>query len=227
MMLKKNKSTKSEPHAWESDRAEMDRMYGNLALRCRQWMTAALASMGASMVLAVGIVTLAMTDKDSPYVVEVDRFGEIRAVGDIAVQEVPERARRATLYRTIKHMREIPSDARILSARHETALAHMSDTAAEIFAEDRASSADALNEMLQRGRTRYVTELKSLLPFPDRANMYRVTWSESGAGEADLLYEGFFQIRDGIQPTPAQALHNPLGIFIVNYSISTLTTNEE
>lgn len=205
----------------------MDRMYADLALRCRQWMTAALAAMAASIVLAGGIVILAVTDKDSPYVVEVDRFGEIRAVGDISVQDVPERARRATLFRTIKHMREIPSDARILSARHETALAHMSDNAAEVFAEDLATSADALNEMLQRRRTRYVTELKSLLPFPDRPNMYRVTWSESGGGETDLSYEGFFQIQDGIQPTPAQALHNPLGIFIANYSISTLTTDEE
>ena len=225
-MRKKENQPPTEPHAWENGREQMDRMYGDLALRCRQWMTAALAAMAASTVLAVGIATLAVTDKDSPYVVEVDRFGEIRAVGDIAVQKVPERARRATLFRTIKHMREIPSDARILSARHETALAHMSDNAAEVFAENLAASADALNEMLQRGRTRYVTELKSLLPFPDRPNMYRVTWAETGGG-ADQSYEGFFQIQDGIQPTPQQALHNPLGIFIANYSISTLTTDEE
>ncbi|MYJ57104.1 MAG: hypothetical protein F4096_11850, partial [Rhodothermaceae bacterium] len=160
-MPKKKNQAEQESHAWEKGRAQMDRMYADLALRCRQWMTAALAAMAASIVLAGGIVILAVTDKDSPYVVEVDRFGEIRAVGDISVQDVPERARRATLFRTIKHMREIPSDARILSARHETALAHMSDNAAEVFAEDLATSADALNEMRQRSRTRYVTELKS------------------------------------------------------------------
>ena len=179
------------------------------------------------MVLAVGIVTLAVTDKDSPWIVELDRFGEIRVVGDISVQKVPERARRAVLYRTIRYIREIPSDSRILNARHETALAHMSAAAAETFRADLATSADALNEMLQRGQTRYIAEIKSLLPFPDQPNMYRVTWSETGGPKPDLSYEAFFQIQDGIEPTTSQAVHNPLGIFIVNYSISTLTTDEE
>ena len=226
-MPKGSKQSEDKPHPWEQGRANMDRMFGDLALRSRQWMTMALAAIGAAMVLSVGIVTMAVTDKDSPYVIEIDKFGEIRTVGDIAVQEVPERARRAVLYRTIKHIREIPSDARILNTRHEIALAHMSDAAAQTFAADISASADALNEMLQQRRTRYVSEIKSLLPFPDNPNMYLVTWSESGRGDEDLSYEGFFQIQDGISPTPEQALHNPLGIFIVNYSISTLTTNEE
>ena len=214
---------KQTQHPWVEGRAEMDRMYGDLALRARQWMIAALVSMTVSIVLAVGMVTLVTTDRNVPYIVELDQLGELRVVGEIATQEVPERARRATLHRVVTHMRQIPTDARILRAQHSQARAHMTGEAAMRFNSDLRSSGDQLNRMLSQGAQRYVREIKSLLPYPGEPGLYRVTWTEESKGMgtgAPVSYEGHFHIQDNVTLAPEQAIHNPLGIFITDYSIT-------
>ena len=53
--MSKPKQSSGSEHAWVEGRAEMDRMFGDLAFRRRQWMTVSLVAITCSIVLAVGM----------------------------------------------------------------------------------------------------------------------------------------------------------------------------
>lgn len=204
----------------------MNRMFGDLAMRRRQWMTAAMVAMSVSIVLAVGMVTLVTTDRNIPWIVEVDELGSLRFSGEVATQEVPERVRIAVLHRVIHHMRQIPRDPKILATQHELALAHLSGNAAAQFTQDLATNRDALQQMLRDGSRRYVSEVSSILPFPGQPGFYRATWVEEtvSSNSQRVTYEGHFNVQVAPAPQPELVLLNPMGVTITDYSITTVST---
>lgn len=217
-----------EVHPHITGRSEMDRMFGDLALRRRQWMLGAVIAGCTSIILAVGMVTLVLTDRNIPWIIEVDSFGQVRFAGEIAMQEAPERVRRAMLYQVIRNIRQVPGDARILNAQHEAALAHMSRDAATQFLTDITANQDRLAQMIRRKQRRFVLEINSVLPFPRQPNLYRVTWIEERTGDAGTetaAYEGHFLVSQA-PPPPELVMLNPLGVFITEYSITPITESE-
>lgn len=222
MPAKKKHKAAEAPLPWEEGNKEMNRMFGDLAFRRRQWMLAALISMTTSIVLAIGMVALVLSDRNVPWIVEVDKLGDIRVAGEVASLEVPETVRVAALYRLVRSMRQIPGDARILEAQHRTAQAHLANDARMDFIRDLQDNSEELSQMLAERQLRYVTGISSVLPFPGQPGLYRVTWTEEYTGRRtdEVSYEGYFQVQPGANPTPEMAILNPLGIFITEYSIS-------
>jgi len=220
-------TTKKSEHAWVQGRAEMDRMFGDLALTRRQWMITALIAMTTSIVLAIGMVTLTLTNRNAPWIVEVDQLGEIRMAGLAADVEIPEQARVATLHRLIINMRQIPGSPHIMAAQHKTVLAHLANEARVTFTRDLQTSAETLSQMLNERQQRYVSGIQSVLPFPGDPDLYRVTWTEEYEGRRteQVSYEGFFKIQESNIPTNELALLNPLGLFITEYTFSTITSD--
>lgn len=218
---------KKSEHAWIQGRAEMDRMFGDLALTRRQWMTTSLIAMSTSVILSIGMVTLVLTDRNVPWIVEVDKLGEIRMAGLAAEVDIPEHARVAVLHRFILNMRQIPGSSRILAAQHKTALAHLANEARSTFTQDLQTSNDVLTQMLSERQQRYVTGIQSVLPFPGNPDLYLVSWTEEYEGRRTdkISYEGFFEIHQGEIPTDELALLNPLGLFITEFTISTITSD--
>lgn len=220
------KKTPKQTHPWIEGQKEMDRMFGDLAFRRRQWMTAALVAMTTSIILAIGMISLVLTDRNVPWIVEVDALGNIRLAGEAAITEIPEHTRVAALQRLIKNMRQLPGDSRILTAQHKAAQAYLANEARLSFAMDLQNNAEALAEMLAKRQRRYVTGIKSVLPFPGQPGLYHVTWTEEyeGPTRSDKVgYEGYFQIQQAEIPTDDLALLNPLGLFITEFTISTIT----
>jgi len=216
----------SDTHPWFHGREEMERMFGDLAMRRRQWMTIAMIAMTVSIVLAVGMVTLVTTDRNVPWIIEVDELGSLRFAGEVATQDVPERVRLAVLHRVIHDMRQIPRDGRLLAVQHEYALAHLAGNAAAEFTRDLADNQDLLQQHLRNGTRRYVKEVSSILPFPGQPGFYRATWVEETVGSATqrTSYEGHFNVQVSPEPRPDQVLLNPMGITITDYSITTVST---
>ena len=87
---------------------------------------------------------------------------------------------------------------------------------------------DALNQereimegMLQRGDTRYVEEITSVLTVPGEEYLYRVAWREQvrmGLDEYEEAYEGHFQLRFHAAEAEDVLYANPLGIYVTDYT---------
>lgn len=215
-------------HPWITGAAEMDRMYGDIAETRRAWMTAAIVSMGCSVVLAAGLVYVTVSYDSAPYLVEVDALGEARLVNEFAAQEVPVRVQQATLRRVLVNMRQVPTDIRILRAQHDIVRAHLSGNAAQTFAEDLSRDTEALADMVAKGQRRYVQAVRSVLPFPRQPGLFRVSWTEEtlgGRGETEA-YEGHFHVVVAAVEDPAILVDNPMGVFITDYSIGLLAETE-
>ena len=219
----------AEEHPWLKGRAEMDRMYLDMAEHRRAWMTAAMVSMAATAVLAAALVYMTVNHSSAPYLVEVDNLGETRVVEQIATQEVPIRVQQTTLRRVLVNLRQVPTDGRLLTAQFDVVQAHLAGSAADTFREDWQMSADELSKMIETGARRYVTSVRSVLPFPQQPGLYRVTWSEETIqqGAKDIKsYEGHFQVAVMRIDDPRVVVENPMGVFITDYSIALLTEDE-
>ena len=210
-----------EGHPYLSARYRFEQLFGDLARGRRSWQSIAFASLLANLVLTAGFVHVASQHKVVPYIVELDDLGEMRAVGRLGVQEIPERAIAATLRQFVHHLRTVPTDARLLNARLQDARVHVHGRAAESLVQEINREREMLERMLQRGDTRYVEEISSVLKVPGGGHLYRVSWREStriGQDSRDEAYEGHFQLRVETGGTEEVVRANPLGIYITDYT---------
>ncbi len=210
-----------EGHPYLSGRYAFERLFGDLARGRHSWQSIAFAAVLANLVLTAGFVHLASQHKVVPYVVELDALGEMRAVGRLSVQEIPERAITATLRQFVHHLRTVPTDARLLNTRLQNAKAHVNGRAAAMLVQELNQERDLLERMLQRGDTRYVEEISSVLKIPGEGHLYRVAWREHarvGQDTREEAFEGHFQLR--IEPDESEEIlrANPLGIYITDYT---------
>lgn len=217
----------SSGHPYLQGRYEFEQVFGDLARRCRTWQVVAMLALILSFVLAAGFVGLARTQKVVPYVVELDRLGETRSVGKLALDEIPERAIVAALRRFIHNARTITTDAHLLNARLNEARTYTMGEALNAFVTTVREESEILQQMLKRGDARYVEEISSILPVPGSQNSYRVTWRErndSKEGGTVSAYEGYFTLRVVPPETEEEVLANPFGIYIVDYAWSRLNS---
>ena len=216
-----------EGHPYLDGRYAFERLFGDLARGRQSWQSVAFVMLLINLVLVAGYVHLASQHKVVPYVVELDALGEMRAVGTLSVREVPEHAVTATLRRFIHNLRTVPTDARLLNVRLQDARAHANGRAAKTLITDLDRDREFLERMLERGDTRYVAEISSVLKVPGEGILYRVSWRELvqiGHDERTSAYEGHFQIR--VQPPEDEESlsANPLGIYIMDYTLAQVST---
>ncbi|MDE2833525.1 MAG: VirB8/TrbF family protein [Bacteroidota bacterium] len=204
-----------------SARYAFERLFGDLARGRRSWQAFALAMLLANLVLTIGFVYVAAQRKVVPYVVELDALGEMRTVGLLGTQEVPERAIMAVLRQFVHNMRTVPTDARLLNIRLQEAKAHARGRAAEMLIRELTQEREQLELMLQRGDTRYVEEISTILKVPGQGQLYRVAWREltrTGTEVMEEAVEGHFQLRIELTEEEAAWRANPLGIYVTDFT---------
>ncbi len=216
-----------EGHPYLDGRYAFERLFGDLARGRRSWQSVAFLALLMNVLLAGGYIHLASQHKVIPYVVELDALGEMRAAGKLSVREVPERAITATLRRFVHNMRTVPTDARLLNIRLQDARAHVHGRAAKTLVADLDRERENLERMLERGDTRYVEEINSILKVPGEGILYRVSWRELvqiGHEERISAFEGHFQVHvEPVEDEDALA-SNPLGIYVMDYALTKITT---
>lgn len=216
-----------EGHSYLEGRYAFERLFGDLARGRRSWQSIAFITLLLNLVLTVGYIHLASQHKVVPYVVELDALGEMRAAGKLSIRDVPERAITATLRRFVHNLRTVPTDARLLNVRLQDARAHVHGRAAKTLVTDFDRDREALERMLERGDTRYVAEISSVLKVPGEGILYRVSWRELvriGHEERSSAYEGHFQILVQSSEDEEALEHNPLGIYIMDYALTEVST---
>jgi len=214
-------------HPYLDGRYAFERLFGDLARGRRSWQSVAFLSLVMNLVLIAGYVHLASQHKVIPYVVELDALGEMRAAGKLSIRDVPERAIMAVLRRFVHNLRTVPTDTRLLNVRLQDARTHVNGRAAKTLIADLNRDRENLERMLERGDTRYVTEISSVLKVPGDGILYRVSWRElnkTGYEERTSSHEGHFQIRVESADDEEALKGNPLGIYIMDYSMTEVST---
>ncbi len=212
-----------------SGRAEWDGQFGTLARAKRTWQAAAGASFALTAFLAVAYVRLAETARVVPYVVQVDRLGQVQAVAPAEQMRTPDaRLVGAQLAEWVRRIRTVLPAA---AAQAQTDLLRRgyAMTGGDAVGVLNAYFTDPAHDPRVIGRTaaRQV-DVTSALPVPNSAGpngtTWRLRWTETdtplgvGGIPVSAAYEAYATVRL-IPPTTAEGVtDNPLGLVVTALS---------
>ncbi len=190
-----------------------DERLGASRTQARNWRLMAFASLGLSLLMGTGLVWNAGRSSITPYVVEVDKQGDVRAVGAAAEAYTPTDAQIANhLARFISDVRALPLDPIVVRQDWLEAYDYATDRGAAVLNE----YARANDPFAKVGKQSVAVEITSVV----RASpgSFQVRWIErryeNGALAATERWTAILSIV--LQPpgNEAQLRKNPLGIYV-------------
>lgn len=196
-----------------------DERLGSARVQAASWRFMALGLLATCGGLSAGLVWLSARGTVIPWVVEVDRTGQPRAVAPAQQGYRPTDPLIAwTLARFIEDVRSVPADPVVLGQAWRRAY-DFTDSAGAAALSDYARGADPFSEV---GKAQISVEVTSVVrASPDS---FRVSWTErryvDGQLAATQRWSGILTLKL-IAPRTAEGLRkNPLGIFICSISWS-------
>ena len=190
-----------------------DDRIGSARVQAKNWRLAALLSLGLSGVLATGIIWMSSTSRITPYVVEVQENGAVKAVGPAQGHFAITDAQIAyQLAEFIKNVRSVSIDPVVIRQNWLSAYDYATDRAAQML-NTYANKHDPFAKVGQRSVTVDVT---SIVRASD--DSFDIRWRET-------VFENGVQISSSTHtavlsiiikpPTDAVTLHkNPLGLYV-------------
>jgi len=190
-----------------------DERIGSARVQAKNWRLMSFGSLGLSMALAGGLIWQSMQSRVTPYVVQVDKLGEVQAVGPANQSYKPTDAEFAWyLARFITDVRALSSDPIVVRKNWLEAYDYATDHGA-VFLNQFAQANDPFKAVGERTVSVQVT---SVVRASDAS--FQVKWVEQ-IYEHDALAktERWTAIVSVItqQPTTAEVLRkNPLGLYV-------------
>ncbi len=196
-----------------------DDRIGSARVQAKNWRLAFFGCLALSGGLAGGLVWLSARGTITPWIVEVDKLGEARAVAPADADYRPTDPQIAFhLARFIVHVRSIPADPIVLRADWLAAYDFASDSGAQAL-NDYARNNDPFAEV---GKTQVAVDVSSVI----RASKdsFRIAWTERRYQDGSLLETSRWSaiVSVTIQPprTPDALRANPLGLFVTDINWS-------
>jgi type IV secretion system protein TrbF len=196
-----------------------DERIGSARVQARNWRLMAIGCLGLVGGLSLQLAVLSTTSRVTPYVVEVERGGNIRAVAPAVESYDPSDAQiAAELARFIEHVREVSIDPVVVKQNWLKAYDYATDRAAQTL-NDYAREHDPFAKIGQRSVSVEITSVVRASP-----TSFQVRWREkafeNGSAAGEQSFTGVLTI---VTKTPRDAatLHaNPLGIYVnaINWS---------
>ena len=196
-----------------------DERMGSARVQARNWRLAAFASLLLALALAVGLIWQSTRSIITPYVVEVDQQGAVRAVGPAQQSYEPTDAQIAYhLANFIRNVRSISIDPIVVRQNWLKAYDYATDRAA-LTLNDYARENDPFAQI---GRRSVAVEITSVVRSSN--DSFDVRWRETayqnGQPDGSETYTAVLSI---ILETPdtAELIHkNPLGVYVhgINWS---------
>ena len=190
-----------------------DERIGSARVQARNWRLAAFAALVLAGGLAAGLIVLTLRGSVTPWVVEVDRLGEARAVAPAAAgyrATDPQIAWR--LARFVEAVRSIPADPVVMRQNWLSAYDLVTDQGAAVLA-DYARTTDPFAQV---GKIQVTVEVGSVLRASPSS--FRVAWTERRFVDGQLAAtEHWTAILTVVLQPPRTAdvlAKNPLGVFI-------------
>jgi len=203
-----------------------DERMGSTRVQARNWRLAALMSLGLSTVLAGGMIWMSSTSRVTPYVVEVQENGAVKAVGPASGSFAITDAQIAhQLAAFIKNTRSVSIDPVIIRQNWLSAYDFATDQASttlNAYAQDN-------DPFSQVGSKSVTVDVTSVVRASD--DSFELRWRETGyQNGAQLGVQNFTAVLSIIikPPTDAATLHkNPLGLYVhgLNWSQDLIANN--
>jgi type IV secretion system protein VirB5 len=190
-----------------------DERIGSARVQAKNWRLMSFGSLGLSIALAGGLIWQSMQSRVTPYVVQVDKLGEVQAIGPANQSYKPTDAEFAWyLARFITDVRSLSSDPIVVRKNWLEAYDYATDHGA-VFLNQFAQANDPFKAVGERTVSVQVT---SVVRASDAS--FQVKWVEQ-IYEHDALAktERWTAIVTVItqQPTTAEVLRkNPLGLYV-------------
>jgi type IV secretion system protein VirB5 len=190
-----------------------DERIGSARVQAKNWRLMSFGSLGLSIALAGGLIWQSMQSRVTPYVVQVDKLGEVQAVGPAGQSYKPTDAEFAWyLARFITDVRSLSSDPIVVRKNWLEAYDYATDHGA-VFLNQFAQANDPFKAVGERTVSVQVT---SVVRASDAS--FQVKWVEQIYEHNALAKtERWTAIVSVItqQPTTAEVLRkNPLGLYV-------------
>jgi type IV secretory pathway TrbF-like protein len=190
-----------------------DERLGSARVQARNWRLAALGMIGLALVLATTLTIVVARSGIVPYVVEVDRLGEVRAVGPAIEPYRPTDAQIAHfLARFVENVRSLSIDPVVVRANWLRAYDYVTDRGAQTL-NDYAREADPFGKIGARTAAVEVTSVVRA-----SGDSFEIRWKEStyenGAVAKVERFTGVVTIILKSPTTPEVLRKNPLGLFV-------------
>jgi type IV secretion system protein TrbF len=190
-----------------------DERLGSARVQARNWRAACFGALALSGLMGAGLVWQAGRSSITPYVVEVTRQGDVRAVGAAAESYVPSDAQIANhLARFVGDVRSLPLDPVVVRQNWLEAYDYATDRGAAVL-NDYARANDPFGKVGKQSAAIEVTSVVRASP-----SSFQVRWIERRYENAALTgTERWTAILSIVVQTPrseAQLRKNPLGIYV-------------
>jgi type IV secretion system protein VirB5 len=218
-------------------RAEFLSMFSDLAKGKRNWQLVSFGLLGLTIILAIGLVTLATQSRITPYVVEVDRLGRAQAIAPAdRIESADPRVTVAQLAAFIRDIRTVLPDPAAQADLVRRAYAFV-DQGVALFLSQYYASPENDPRVLGKELTRLV-EVTSILPVPTASKTHgsatwKVTWTEtsfpkaSGGMPVEAAWEGYVTTRT-VPPTSVERVTlNPLGLYVTSINWTQISTRSK
>lgn len=190
-----------------------DDRIGSARVQAKNWRLASFGSLALNLILAGGMVWLASQSRVTPYVVEVDKLGQVKAVGPAMDSYQPSDAQIAWhLARFIVNVRGLSTDPVLVRRNWLEAYDCITDKAVT-FLNDHARANDPFAAVGIRSVTAQIT---SVVRASDTS--FQVKWTEQIFEHGALIrterWTAILSLTIRVPRTAEAAMKNPLGLFI-------------
>jgi type IV secretion system protein TrbF len=207
-------STTPEPSTpYQAAQQLWDERIGSARVQARNWRLMAFGCLSLAVVIAAGLIWQSSRSHITPYVVEVDHLGDVKAVGPATEAYQPTDALIAHhLERFMRDVRSVPLDPIVLRDDWLEAYDYTTERGATTLNE----YARANDPFAHVGQNSTAIEVTSIVRASD--NSFQIRWIErSFANGAPSTTERWTAILSIVMrpPTDAQRLRkNPLGLYV-------------
>ena len=190
-----------------------DERIGSARVQARNWRLACFGALGLSTLLASGMIWQASRGTVTPWVVEVDKLGEARAVAPADAGYRPSDPQIAFHHaRCIENVRSIPADPVVL--RQNWLRGYDFTTARGALAlNDYARNNDPFAQV---GKLQVAVDVSSVIRASD--DSFRIAWTErryqDGSLAATERWSAIVTVAIQSPRTPDALRKNPLGVFV-------------
>jgi len=201
-------------------RQEWNDRYGNVAAQASNWRFMAILLMFATIILLVLLSVSFMAKKDKVFVAEVTHSGKVVNVSPLIVHYQPTKAQEEYFIGNfIKLVRELSLDPVVAKKNWFAAYNFLTYRSSKIL--DNYLQKNDPTKLL--GKKTITVNITDVNPVSD--STFQVDWVETntdigGQSEQKQKYSGVFTVVLKQPKTQKSILHNPLGVYIVDFNIS-------
>lgn len=199
---------------------EWDDRIGSARVQAKNWRIVAVFSLVISLLILITLTIVLANHNEKIFVAEVGADKRVMNVTPLSIGYNPSLAQREYFIANfIELLRSVPLDPVVAKQNWLKAYAFLSQRAtAQLNAYLRQN-----NPLSKLGKKTVVVKIDAINPIGE--NSFTVEWSETvvnitGQNEAQNFYSGVFSIILKTPTTQQAILQNPLGIYIVDFSIS-------